>query len=242
MIVRTKGPGPATKGWFDRLVGRAATPNASDVAPGAPGTPGIPPGPPVAGTGGLVLFRRSFQWLVSAFGLQSPQLPNVLDVSAVRLVTEINQPIFRGLSAPDPAVGTNYAAPVNWTVPQGTMWELVCWQALFTASAVVGNRQVAIQWVTPSTKGTFGAGATYQFGAQFNIVASKANLVVFAPCAVSGQTFIGGTGPDVVSIAAPIAVRWPAGTVINTIVGGTLGIDAGDQWSQGVLTVREWVA
>jgi len=130
---------------------------------------------------------------------------------------------LRVISGTTPAAGAN----ISETVPTGARWELLAVHFLFTTSAAVANRVVAL--------GFNNGGQVYQyFMNQQNQAASLGWEYVF------GQGLPALNAGSLLVAIAGLAVgnRLLAGDLIQTF---TAAIQAADQFSQVRLVVREWI-
>lgn len=125
--------------------------------------------------------------------------------------------------------GTTPAAGAEWleTVPTGARWELQLLRMIFTTSAVAISR-------VPQFQVSNGADRLYQ---------------TVNPTTVNNlQTFTVYLSQNLPygSIAASLIFNWPIPQPTRLLAGASFGsstavIQAGDQWSAPVYTVREWL-
>lgn len=121
-----------------------------------------------------------------------------------------------------PAAGAEFVA----TVPAGVIWELIGLQATLTASAVVANRQPSL--LVRDADQTQLA----RFGQPGTVTASTGATIEWW----AGLGMTATVGPQMSGLPAPPLVL-TAGAQLRSLTGG---LDAGDQWSALVLTVRQW--
>ena len=136
---------------------------------------------------------------------------------------------LEGNGYPRDVFGTNPAAgqEISETVPTGARWQLLLFQAQFTASATVATRR-------PSLSYNIGG---QQVGRSVNvtdITASQSGTFNWA----TGFPLTAPIQPGINNAALPNELVLLAGDSVATI---TTNLQAGDQWTNPRYVVREWL-
>lgn len=123
---------------------------------------------------------------------------------------------------------TNPAAGADWTftVPNQSRMRVTSFNANFTASAAVANRQVTVSVDD-------GANIYWQHDVAVNITAGQAGSIFG-----TGTNATTGANPLLLSVVLPPNLNLPAGHRIRS---NTVNIQAGDQWSAIWFGVEEWL-
>lgn len=136
------------------------------------------------------------------------------DLLRLRLVREI--------PLPQPLAG----AEVRAVVPGGVIWEVLALRSTLTTSAVVANRVASV--AITDADGVL----TQRYFSTRSQAASGGAAYTFA--AGLGASVANSGSDDPMPAPPPVAL---AGWTVATL---TALLDVGDQWSSGVLLVREW--
>jgi len=118
-------------------------------------------------------------------------------------------------------------AEISDTVPTGARWELISWCAQFVTSVTIANRQC--QLILDD-----GANILYRLSAT---AAQTASTTFRRQWHQGASSYIVDPSNNAV-LPLPINNRLGPGFRIRTLTGG---IDVSDQWSAGVMLVREWI-
>lgn len=130
---------------------------------------------------------------------------------------------LRHITGTDPAAGTT----ITETVPTGARWSLICFQAVFTTSAVAGNRTPFIDFRDGVVLLRSYVPTTYP--------ANSVNVFLFWAHGMPMETAL---FPSRVLAGLPTAPILLAG---QTIVVGSEGLDAGDNFAAPEFVVNEWL-
>lgn len=128
----------------------------------------------------------------------------------------------RTVVVPNPAVGADWSQ----VVPGGVIWELLSLDVIFATSAVVATRVPAL-YVRDSDNR-----ALYHLSMPASLAASGAAEWTLAV----GLGVTTSTTAQAAPLPSPAIVLQPGSIVRVT----TTALDAGDQWSNIFMTVREW--
>lgn len=174
-------------------------------------------------TGAPNVITRLPNWLRSAFGLQSGELPSILDTPRVLPVVDVYQPIEAVQLFADPAVG----AEASFVVP-GANLEYRDWTLFFllTTDGTVTNRRVTVRVDRFIQQGGFVP--VYQVGSNFDQPASIAAAYSLGAQGVVGNTGVAAT--PIVMLPLPVGFYLRAGDRIVTV---TTNRQAGDQFGGG---------
>ena len=133
------------------------------------------------------------------------------------------QGVVRLILGTTPAAG----AEIIETVPSGARWELLRFCAALVTNAVAGNRTPIFRIITAADT-SYRPASVHVQGPSKGWTWSWSGALNYQQDGVNGNT----TQPT------PLPLMMFAGEQIKTL---TLGMAAGDQWSQVVYVVREWL-
>ncbi len=173
----------------------------------------------------LSLTRTPTSGLLIHYGMGQDYITRagVINWPFSRIITGVEGP-----GIPVSVLGTTPAAGAEFTqtVPTNARWRLHTIRALFTASATVANRTTVIR----ITDGV-------------NLIASIAQGVTFTANQQAAQSWVGGYSlRDSAAGEYVNPLAFPVDLLPGWIVGSaTLGLQAGDQWSQLRFDVEEWL-
>lgn len=134
----------------------------------------------------------------------------------------LRQRLVKNVPVADPAAGADWSV----TVPAGVTWELLSFHTRLATSAAVANRFPS--WLVKDPDGN-----EWQRIVQFS-AATAGQTEAISGVSGFGDHVTGGT--TIMPMQTPPIVM-PSG---HKLVGGTSSIDVADQYSQTIVTVREW--